>query len=145
MAEFPPPRSCGIILVSGNPISSFLLMRHADRWDLPKGHVDPGETDLECALREMEEETGITRDRVQVDPTFRYEQQYEVAGSRYGGQETDRVLKTLVLFLGHVSTEYEITTTEHAGSRWFPWSPPHSIQARAIDPMLHALECFLKT
>ena len=29
------------------------------RWDLPKGHVDPGESDAECAVREVEEETGV--------------------------------------------------------------------------------------
>ena len=29
------------------------------RWDLPKGHVDAGESDAECAVREIEEETGV--------------------------------------------------------------------------------------
>lgn len=29
------------------------------RWDLPKGHVDPGENDGECAVREVAEETGV--------------------------------------------------------------------------------------
>jgi 8-oxo-dGTP pyrophosphatase MutT (NUDIX family) len=30
-----------------------------DDWSLPKGKRDPGETDEECALREVEEETGL--------------------------------------------------------------------------------------
>ncbi len=30
-----------------------------DDWSLPKGKVDHGETDEECALREVEEETGL--------------------------------------------------------------------------------------
>jgi 8-oxo-dGTP diphosphatase len=30
-----------------------------DDWSLPKGKVDPGETDQEAALREVEEETGV--------------------------------------------------------------------------------------
>lgn len=30
-----------------------------DDWSLPKGKVDPGETDEECALREVREETGL--------------------------------------------------------------------------------------
>ena len=29
------------------------------RWDLPKGHVDEGESDAECAVREVAEETGV--------------------------------------------------------------------------------------
>lgn len=31
-----------------------------DDWSLPKGKADPGESDAECALREVEEETGFT-------------------------------------------------------------------------------------
>jgi len=30
-----------------------------DDWSLPKGKRDPGETDEQCAVREVEEETGI--------------------------------------------------------------------------------------
>jgi 8-oxo-dGTP pyrophosphatase MutT (NUDIX family) len=31
-----------------------------DDWSLPKGKRDPGETDEDCALREVAEETGLT-------------------------------------------------------------------------------------
>jgi 8-oxo-dGTP pyrophosphatase MutT (NUDIX family) len=30
-----------------------------DDWSFPKGKIDPGETDEEAALREVEEETGV--------------------------------------------------------------------------------------
>lgn len=30
-----------------------------DDWSFPKGKAEPGETDEECALREVEEETGL--------------------------------------------------------------------------------------
>lgn len=30
-----------------------------DDWSFPKGKAHPGETDEECALREVEEETGV--------------------------------------------------------------------------------------
>lgn len=133
-------KSCGVLLIRGNPAESFLLMRHPDRWDLPKGHVDPGESEIECALRELEEETGISRDQVALDRDFRFEHHYTVTSQRHG--EFGRP-KVLVVFLARVQGEPEITVTEHDGYSWFPWSPPHAIQKRTIDPLLLAVDKFL--
>lgn len=36
-----------------------------DVWSLPKGHVEQGETHLEAAIREIEEETGIPSNALQ--------------------------------------------------------------------------------
>jgi bis(5'-nucleosidyl)-tetraphosphatase len=143
MASKQEPRSCGVLLTCGDPIAYFLLMQHRDRWDLPKGHVDPGESDIECALREMEEETGIPRTLVTLDPHFRYEQQYEVAATRYGGKRKELVTKTMVIFLGRTDCRHPIVATEHHGGEWFPWNPPHRVQKRAIDPLLKSLEAYL--
>ena len=76
------PISCGFLIVRGNPIESFLLMKHSRRWDLPKGHVDEGETELQCALRELREETGIAAEDIEIDPTFSYENRYMVNQNR---------------------------------------------------------------
>jgi 8-oxo-dGTP pyrophosphatase MutT (NUDIX family) len=38
------------------------MNRHAGQWALPGGRVDPGETVLEAALREVDEELGLTLD-----------------------------------------------------------------------------------
>jgi 8-oxo-dGTP pyrophosphatase MutT (NUDIX family) len=36
-----------------------LVLRAFKNWDFPKGLVEPGESDLECARRECAEETGL--------------------------------------------------------------------------------------
>jgi 8-oxo-dGTP pyrophosphatase MutT (NUDIX family) len=46
----------GIVLRQGKFLA---LQRHNGVWLLPKGHVDPGETLEETALREVREETGL--------------------------------------------------------------------------------------
>jgi len=133
-------KSCGFLILRGNPPREFLLMRHADRWDLPKGHVDPGESEMECALRELHEETGINADDIELIDGFRFTTQYQVRAKK-DGRLYD---KTLVVFLACLKRDVRIDPTEHGGYQWFPWQPPHQIQARTIDPLLAAVEDFLK-
>lgn len=52
-----------------------LLLVHRPRyddWTLPKGKRDPGETDEDCALREIEEECGLRCELGKELPTTRY-------------------------------------------------------------------------
>lgn len=130
-------KSCGVILFRKDPVLSFLLMQHADRWDLPKGHIDAGETELECALREMEEETGLSRTAVRLDDTFRFAETYYPSYKRYPGEKIE---KTLVIFLGWLDEDLPLTLTEHAGHEWLPWNPPHRLQKNTIDPLLKEVE-----
>jgi len=132
-------KSCGFLIVRGDPVREFLLMRHADRWDLPKGRVDPGETEMECALRELAEETGITTADVKPIEPFRFTSHYQVCGNR-DGRLYD---KTLVIFLARLVRDVPIASTEHLGHQWFAWNPPHRIQSMTIDPLLAAVEQFL--
>jgi bis(5'-nucleosidyl)-tetraphosphatase len=136
------PLSCGFLILRGTPVDSFLLMKHPARWDLPKGHVDPGETELQCALRELFEETSIREDDIKVDPEFVFENKYLVNQKRYGGKGL--IEKTLKIFLGHLVRPVEIMVTEHDGFKWFDWKPPHRIQDWTIDPLLSAVNEHLK-
>ena len=51
-------RAAGGIVTA--PDGTMLLIQRNGRWDLPKGKVEPGETLLQAALREVEEETGVS-------------------------------------------------------------------------------------
>ncbi len=42
-----------------NEEGKILLQYRRGKWDLPKGKLDEGETIEECAVREVEEETGL--------------------------------------------------------------------------------------
>jgi ADP-ribose pyrophosphatase len=56
------PGSVGILpLLAGNRVLLIREYRHAvgkTIWEIPAGTMEPGETPRECALRELEEETG---------------------------------------------------------------------------------------
>ena len=55
-------RAAGGVVVRQSAASPEVLVVHRPRyddWSLPKGKRDPGETDEQCAVREVEEETGV--------------------------------------------------------------------------------------
>lgn len=53
-----------LVLAAGglvqNEMAENLLIHRRGKWDLPKGKLDKGETLEECAVREVQEETGLT-------------------------------------------------------------------------------------
>ena len=116
---------------------SFLLMRHTDRWDLPKGHCDGNETFEETAFRETEEETGIPPAAIKIDPQFHFDMHYPVTYKRHGDQVFQKHVR---YFLGYLRREPTIQVTEHESHEWFPWNPPHQIQAQTIDELLAAVQ-----
>jgi len=134
------PRSCGVIVFRREPELSFLVMKHRDRLDLPKGHVDPGETDEQCALRELVEETGLGADAIRLEPEFRFETRYHVRPKRYGVTTESSVEKTVVIFLGWLMRDVPIVLTEHVGYEWMKWHPPHTLGQGTLDGVLAALE-----
>ncbi len=130
-------RAAGMLLVCLNPKRQFLLLRHPQRWDLPKGHCDENEPFRETAIRETEEETGIRRAAIQIDENFVFELTYPVTYRRTG---TKVYRKTVRYYLGYLDSIPPLTLTEHEGFQWFDWNPPHNIQAQSIDPLLLAVE-----
>lgn len=127
--------AAGVLLMTQTHPPEFLLMRHPKRWDLPKGHREPGESDRETALREMEEEIGVPADAVTLDPDFQFQLEYEVTYTKRPGEV---FLKQVTYFLGSIPRRPKVTVTEHPDFRWWSWDPPHSIQEATIDPLLKA-------
>ncbi len=54
-----------IIIAGGgivtNELGELLMIFRRGKWDLPKGKLDKGESIEHCALREVEEETGVKK------------------------------------------------------------------------------------
>jgi bis(5'-nucleosidyl)-tetraphosphatase len=126
--------SCGVLCFDGD---SFLLMRHDKRYDLPKGHMKPGETELQTALRELHEETGIAHDDVEIDPDFRYVVTYFPVYKSLGNELVE---KTTIIFVAHLKRSIAVQLSEHVAFEWVAWNPPHIIERETINALLAAIE-----
>lgn len=91
----------------------YLLLDYGRHWDFPKGHLEKGEDDLSAALRELQEETGIT-DARPLDG-FHHEITYFFRDRKKG-----LIRKTVVFFLGQTSARDAdiVLSHEHEGFKF---------------------------
>lgn len=82
----------------------FLLVKHKQgHWSFPKGHKNYGETDLDAALREVKEETGITELKI-LDNTVTFAEEYNYHFNR------KPIKKTVRYYLGEVNASEKVKT-----------------------------------
>ncbi|HHY53185.1 MAG TPA: NUDIX domain-containing protein [Clostridiales bacterium] len=103
-------KSCGALVYrkKGDTVQ-MLILRHkmGGHWSFPKGHVEAGETEVETALREVREETGLT---IQLMPGFREQVCYS---PRPG------ISKEVVYFLGYAEDSRTVRQEEEISEiRW---------------------------
>ncbi|MFA6490102.1 MAG: NUDIX domain-containing protein [Candidatus Micrarchaeia archaeon] len=108
-------KSCGIVVFSEDSgLRRYLILHYEEgHWDLPKGHVEKGETEEETARRETFEETGISE--LEFVPDFRKTISYSF--KRKGRM----VPKEVVFFLAKTSAKEVYLSDEHVGYAWLPY------------------------
>ena len=95
-------------------IKFLLLYRRGNYWNFPKGHFEAGETSLDTALRETEEETGIKKSELRIIPGFRAQEKF----SFKSGKQT--IYDTVILYLAESrQVNVRIAPREHSGFAWF--------------------------
>ena len=107
-------RSAGIVPYRrGSSGPEFLLLFNLffDQWQFPRGGVEQGESDVECALREMREETGLPVVKLHED--CRIELNYTCTIRNYD------IERTVIYYLGEtVSGEINLGRENHCEARW---------------------------
>jgi bis(5'-nucleosidyl)-tetraphosphatase len=82
-------------------------------WDLPKGHMEKGETEEDTVRREVEEETGLSD--IELFDGFREEIHYWFQAGK------QKVSKTVLFYLAKVSQDTVTISEEHLGFVWLPY------------------------
>lgn len=108
-----------------NPQGERLMIRRNGRWDLPKGHVEPGESAEVCAAREILEETGVRAEVVA--PLC-------ATWHAYWFPKTERwELKRTHWFLLRTSAAASLVPQTEEGIEQVAWCSPAAFAARLQD------------
>ena len=89
----------------------YLVLNYGKHWDFPKGHLKRGETDIQAAVRELEEETGL--DEPVAADGFEFRLRYFFKHKKKG-----LVDKTVVFFIARVKTSRVRLSDEHIGYKY---------------------------
>lgn len=112
----------GIVI---NEKGLMLFIKRDDKWDLPKGHFEKGETAEQCSIREVTEETGIGPLKISkpLNPTYHIyilEQSYilkkthwfrmQFSGDKQTSPQTNEGISDVVWFDPELIKEVKINT-----------------------------------
>jgi len=110
----PREKSCGAVVFRENADREYLLLHYeSGHWDFVKGNVEISESEKETVLRELQEETGITRAEFIED--FREKITYYY---RRGGET---IYKEVIFFLIKTKDPKVTLSYEHIGFKWLKY------------------------
>ncbi|MCL5247070.1 NUDIX hydrolase [Cellulophaga sp. 20_2_10] len=106
-----------------NDAGKVLFIYRNDKWDLPKGKLDKGETIEDCAIREVEEETGVQG--LKIENLLKITYHIFKRNGKYK-------LKEVHWFAMNTSYEGELTGQKEEGIEKVKWKGPGKI-AKALE------------
>ncbi len=108
-------RSAGAIVFRREGEKEYYLLLHYNggHWDFPKGNIEKGEKPEETAVREIQEETGIT--------ALRFLPDFREAITYFYKREGQTVFKQVIFFLAETKEKEIKISWEHQGFEWLDY------------------------
>mgnify|MGYP001816708186 CR=1 FL=1 len=133
-----PYRPCvGVVLMNAHgKIFTGERIDTPGAWQMPQGGIDEGETPQDAALRELEEETGVSPDLVRLvgeHPDWVvYDLPDHLVGKLWKGRFRGQTQKWFLFLFQGEDNQIDITRHDHEFARW-RWSEPGDV-TRDIVP-----------
>ena len=91
-------------ITEGKILFLLIYSKRNSEWGFPKGHIEPDETELETAKREIKEETGITDIKFVED--FRCVDTYKIKGTL--SSTKNRIIdKNVIYYLARTNEDFK--------------------------------------
>lgn len=111
--------SAGIIIyrkIEEGP--KFLILYHrGSYWNFPKGKIESEEKSFQAAIREVKEETGLSRHDLKFHDYFKAYEKFTFW--RKAGSRPQKVFKTVIFYLAETKNPVIKISKEHNGYGWF--------------------------
>ena len=125
--------SAGIIIYRKTPEGlKFLILYHGHNyWNFPKGKIESEERSFQTALREVKEETGLTRNDLIFNENFKAYEKFTFW--RRLGNKNVKVFKIVIFYLAETKKSQIKISQEHEGYGWFTYKEALRILSKYKD------------
>jgi 8-oxo-dGTP pyrophosphatase MutT (NUDIX family) len=139
------PRSRTSSLRGKKGIIKYLLLHYPSNakapknyWDLPKGHIEKGEKEIDTAKREVEEETSLK--------DIKFVGNFQECIKYFFKFKEKTVFKIVTFYLAEAKTKKVKISGEHVGFKWLPFEEASKkLTFKNAREILKKADNFLKT
>lgn len=111
-----------------------ILHKEGSHWGFPKGKINPGETALEAATRELKEETGLSVSKILLEKPLMEQYQFR--------RKKQLIIKTVQYFPALVEGDLQLQEEEIREAKWL--TVEEAMQQLSFKEARHILQEVLR-